>query len=96
VLEHAQRGAEISEAIDNIASDHLSKVSGNLRLAAPPSISDSLTSLMQLTLQIGLGDLQIPKGHADVFVTHQLLESGQADSASEHFRGPGVTQTVRR
>jgi DNA-binding transcriptional LysR family regulator len=39
VLEYAHRGAEISEAIDNVASNHLSKVSGNLRLAAPPSIS---------------------------------------------------------
>jgi len=35
VLEYAHRGAEITEAIDNIASNHLSKVSGNLRLAAP-------------------------------------------------------------
>src|SRR5258707_12651410 len=34
VLEHAQRSAEISEAVDNIASNHLSHVSGTLRLAA--------------------------------------------------------------
>src|SRR5438445_3237669 len=42
VLEHAQHSAELSEAVDNIASNHLSNVSGELRLAAPPSISDSL------------------------------------------------------
>jgi hypothetical protein len=34
VLEHAQRGAEVSEAVSNIASNHLSKVSGTLRIAA--------------------------------------------------------------
>src|SRR6516164_11750581 len=37
LLEHAQRGVAISEAIENIASNHLSHVSGNLRIAAPPS-----------------------------------------------------------
>src|ERR1700732_2534659 len=42
VLEHAQHSAEMSEAVDNIASNHLSSVSGVLRLSAPPSISDSL------------------------------------------------------
>src|ERR1700730_7078683 len=42
VLEHAQHSAEMSEAVDNIASNHLSSVSGILRLWAPPSISDSL------------------------------------------------------
>jgi DNA-binding transcriptional LysR family regulator len=42
VFEHALRSAELSEAIDNIASNHLSKISGVLRLSAPPSISDSL------------------------------------------------------
>jgi len=33
VLEYAQRGAQISEAIDNIASNHLSKISEHFRLA---------------------------------------------------------------
>src|SRR6516165_8544107 len=42
VLEHAQRSAELSEAVDNIVSNRLSNVSGTLRLSAPPSISDSL------------------------------------------------------
>ena len=51
---------------------------------------------VELALQIRLGDLQIAKRHSDVFVTHQLHESGQANAASEHFRGPGVTQAVRR
>src|ERR1700733_5915333 len=42
VLEHARHTTELSETIDNIASNHVSNVSGTLRLSAPPSISDSL------------------------------------------------------
>src|ERR1700682_5154564 len=51
VLEHAQRSAELSEAVDNIASNHLSNVSGVLRLSAPPSISDSLLAPLVGALQ---------------------------------------------
>src|ERR1700732_5543709 len=42
VFEHAQHSAELSEAIDNIASNHLSSVSGVLRLSATPRIADWL------------------------------------------------------
>src|SRR3981081_38760 len=42
VFEHAQRSAEISEAVGNIVSNQSSRVSGVLRLSAPPSISDTL------------------------------------------------------
>jgi DNA-binding transcriptional LysR family regulator len=42
VLQCAQRGAELSEAVDNIVSKRLSNVSGILRLSAPPSLADSL------------------------------------------------------
>src|SRR5712672_1251311 len=42
VLEHAQRCAELSAAVDDIVSSQLSNVSGTLRLSAPPSISDTL------------------------------------------------------
>src|SRR5437763_15595417 len=42
VLEHAQRCAELSEAVDDLVSHQLSNVSGTLRLSAPPSISDTL------------------------------------------------------
>jgi len=55
-----------------------------------------LTGLMELALQVGLGDLQIPKGHTNIFVTHQLHESGEAHPAEEHFRGPGVAQAMGR
>jgi DNA-binding transcriptional LysR family regulator len=42
VLEHAQRSADLGDAVDNIVSNVVSDVSGVLRLSAPPSISDSL------------------------------------------------------
>lgn len=42
VLEHAQRGTEVSDAVDGIVSDHQAAVTGTLRLGAPPSISDSI------------------------------------------------------
>ena len=44
VLEHAQRSAEASEAVQNIVSNRQSSVSGTLRLSAPPNISDTLLS----------------------------------------------------
>src|SRR5438067_9422653 len=42
VLEHARRGADLSEAVDNVVSNKLTEISGLLRLSAPPSISDTL------------------------------------------------------
>ena len=42
LLEHAQQGALLSEAVSSIASNHGATISGKLRLSAPPSISDSL------------------------------------------------------
>src|SRR5260221_6060889 len=44
VLEHARHTIELHETVDNIASNHLSNVSGELGLSRPPSISDSLLS----------------------------------------------------
>jgi len=69
VLEYAHRGAEISEAIENIASNHLSKVSGNLRLAAPPSISDSLLAPIVVAYQ-----KQFPEVHIQVFITERIVD----------------------
>jgi hypothetical protein len=54
------------------------------------------TPANELALQVGLGDFQIAKGHPNIFVTHQLHESGQAHPAEEHFRGPSVAKAVRR
>ena len=42
VLEYADRGLEICEAVDSIVSNRQETVSGVLRLSAPPSVSESL------------------------------------------------------
>src|SRR3954447_14135459 len=59
VFEHAQRGAELSEAVDNIALNHLSKVSGTLRLSSPPSISDSLLAPLVGAFQASHPDVRV-------------------------------------
>jgi DNA-binding transcriptional LysR family regulator len=69
VLEYARRGAEISEAIDNIASNHQSKVSGSLRLAAPPSISDSLLTPIVVAFQ-----REYPDVYIQVFITERIVD----------------------
>src|ERR1700723_742796 len=57
VLEHARHTGELNEAVDNVASNHQSNVSGELRLSAPPSISDSLLAPL-----IGAFQSYYPKG----------------------------------
>lgn len=42
ILEQAQRGAEVSEAVDSIVSSRHSEIRGTLRLSTPPSISENL------------------------------------------------------
>lgn len=69
VLEYAHRSAEIREAIDNIASNHLSRVTGNLRLAAPPSISDSLLAPIVIAFQ-----REYPDVHIQVFITERIVD----------------------
>jgi DNA-binding transcriptional LysR family regulator len=59
ILEHAQRSADVSEAVSNIASNHTTNVSGNLRLAAPPTISDSLLAPLICHFQELYPDVQI-------------------------------------
>src|SRR5260370_16987226 len=51
VLEHAQRSAELSEAVDNLVSNQLSTVAGVLRLSAPPSISDTMLTPLLAAFQ---------------------------------------------
>jgi DNA-binding transcriptional LysR family regulator len=70
VLEHAQRSAELSEAIDNIASNHQSKISGTLRLSAPPSISDSLLVPLVGAFQASYPDVCIQMFISERFVDH--------------------------
>ena len=69
VLEHARRSAEVSEAVHNIASNHLSHVSGKLRIAAPPSISDSLLAPIVGAFQAAYPDVRI-----QIFITERIID----------------------
>src|SRR5205807_4789089 len=69
VLEHAQRCAELSEAVDNIVSHQLSNVSGTLRLSAPPSISDTLLAPL-----VGAFQQRYPDVRVQIFVTDRFVD----------------------
>src|SRR5215467_14247148 len=69
IFEQAQHSSEISEAVDNIASNHLATVSGELRLAAPPSISDSFLAPL-----IGAFQASYPKVRVQVFITDRIVD----------------------
>ena len=69
VLQFALRGAELSEAVYNIASDHSSKVSGTLRLAAPPSISDSLLAPLVNSFQKSYPDVRV-----QIMITERIVD----------------------
>jgi len=104
VLEHAQHSAELSEAVDNIASNHLSNVSGTLRLSAPPSISDSLLSPMICAFQASYPDVRVQIFVTERFVDH--IAEGSRDRGSQGAcrrrslprsrSGPIVDQPLRR
>ena len=69
VLEHAQHSAELSEAVEGIVSNHLSNVSGVLRLSAPPSISDSLLAPL-----VGAFQSSYPNVRVQIFVTERIVD----------------------
>jgi DNA-binding transcriptional LysR family regulator len=69
VLEHAQHGAEIGNAVDNIASQHLSGISGTLRISAPPSISDSLLAPL-----VGAFQKTYPEVRVQIFITERIVD----------------------
>jgi DNA-binding transcriptional LysR family regulator len=70
VFEHAQRSAEISEAVDSIVSNQSSTVSGILRLSAPPSISDTLLVPLVSAFQASYPDVRVQILVTDRFVDH--------------------------
>src|SRR6516165_4409735 len=70
VFEHAQRSAEISEAVGNIVSNQSSTVSGVLRLSAPPSISDTLLVPLVTAFQASCSDVRVHILVTDRFVDH--------------------------
>jgi DNA-binding transcriptional LysR family regulator len=59
LLGHARKTVELVDAVDGIASDHLAKVSGVVRLNAPPSISDSLIAPIVCAFQNEHPDVRV-------------------------------------
>jgi DNA-binding transcriptional LysR family regulator len=69
VLEHARRTMELREAVDHIASDHSSQVSGTLRLASPPSISDTLLAPI-----VGAFQTSYPQVRVQILITDRIVD----------------------
>src|ERR1700738_3242272 len=69
VLEFAKRTEELSDAIDNVVSIHLSNVTGTLRLSAPPSISDSLLAPL-----VGAFQASYPNVRVQIFITERIVD----------------------
>jgi DNA-binding transcriptional LysR family regulator len=68
ILEHANRSAELSESVDDIISNRQSDVSGNLRLSAPPSISDTLLAPLVTAFQASYPNVRI-----QILVTERMV-----------------------
>jgi DNA-binding transcriptional LysR family regulator len=69
VLEHAQRSAGLSAAVEDIVSNVRSDVSGVLRLSAPPSISEWL-----IVPLVGAFQASYPKVRVQVLVTERFVD----------------------
>jgi DNA-binding transcriptional LysR family regulator len=70
LLEHAERAAQVSDAVSSIASNYGSTVSGKLRLSAPPSVSDSLLAPLINGFQIQYPDVRVQVLIAERAVDH--------------------------
>src|SRR6202158_1016283 len=68
-LEYAQHSADPRETVDNIASNHMSNVSGLLRLSSPPSISDSLLAPL-----VGAFQATYPNVRVQIFITDRIVD----------------------
>jgi hypothetical protein len=58
-------------------------------------LSRVLPRPVELALEVWLGDLDVPQGHADIFVSQQLHESGKTDAEAEHLRSEAVAAMPR-
>jgi DNA-binding transcriptional LysR family regulator len=70
VLEHAQRSADVSEAVQDIVSNRKASVSGTLRLSAPPNISDTLLSPLVAAFQASYPNVRAKILIAERYVEH--------------------------
>jgi DNA-binding transcriptional LysR family regulator len=69
VLEFARQGAELRESVGNIAASHTDKLSGTLRISAPPSISDSFLAPLVGAFQNSYPDVRI-----QIFITDRIVD----------------------
>jgi DNA-binding transcriptional LysR family regulator len=69
VLEFAQKGVEVSEAVESVVSNQLAEVKGTLRLSAPPSIADSVLAPLLTAFQASY-----PEVHFHVLVTDRFVD----------------------
>lgn len=70
VFAEAQRGANISEAVQSIVSNQLTEVRGLLRLSAPPSIADSVLAPILIAFQASYPRVRVHVLVTDRFVDH--------------------------
>ena len=87
VLEHAQRSAELSEAVDNLVSNQMSTVAGVLRLSAPLSITDTLVAPLLAAFQLSYPDVRL-----QVLVTNRFVDH-IADGIDLAFRIGALTDS---
>ena len=69
ILEHAIHAAEFSDAVQVIASNQQTTISGTLRMSAPPSISDTFLSPLLATFQETYPDVRVR-----VFITDRYVD----------------------
>lgn len=69
VLHLARRTAEIADAVEGIVANHQTEAVGTVRLAAPPSLSDSLLAPLILAFQSAHRKVRV-----EVFITEQAVD----------------------
>lgn len=70
ILQHAQRGVELNEAVESVISNALSDVTGVLRLSSPPSLSETVLVPLIRSFQSAY-----PKVRVQVFVTQRMVDA---------------------
>ena len=69
VLDLARRTVGIADAVEDIVASHQAEATGTVRLAAPPSISDSILTPLILAFQAAHRKVRV-----EVFITEQVVD----------------------
>ncbi len=69
IFEHAQRSAELQDAVENIVSNKLSDIAGSIRITSAPSISDTVIMPLTLAFQAAYPNVKI-----ECFVTDRFVD----------------------